>query len=342
MRIAVRLALVAMTGCAAEGGPNITLPQVYPPVRAATPTSLIANPQYAAPLSARVAASSEGAALGQARQALGEAINLATAIQERFYNSGPTAILRIVKQLDDRVSQLDTSPSKHGCLTSEPVASTYNLPAGQSLAVKLQCLQSFGTPGTAGGWVAFGFDSASAADAGPAAASEGNDFYLVEGQDGGMGGAYHVHGGTGNIEAWMAVADSNAPMNSQVIMHLVTDAQAGTLELALAGSGVGFCSAHLKTNPGFLFIEGKTNGAPAPGTNIAAGTQYCDAARSGCFDASALQTDLGSAAASCASIARSSFDIHVELDASGGPGSNVTPSQIYDYFNQAPAGIPAF
>jgi hypothetical protein len=348
-------------GAGGASGESLSLPEVYPPVRAATPTALIADPSFSA------SAFRLGSDLGIARQALA-AISLATAIQERFYSTGPTDLLRIVKALDDRVQGLDLNGAGHPCLASAPVPVTYALPAGATFDVKLQCLQHFGSPGETGsGYVGFGvvpssdvdagvpgsglgavpsdggtLDAAVAADAGPAAAGA-NDFYLIEGQGGGNGGAYHIDS-RGNVEAWIAVAERDIPANSQVIMHLWTNAAAGTLELSLAGSGVGFCAAHLKTNAGFLFVDGKTNAPPPPGTEQAVGTQYCDAPRSGCFDATDLSTDLGGDSPSCAAIGPSSFDIGVELDAdtSADAGVNVVPADIYTFFSQMPAGVQDF
>ncbi len=152
----------------------------------------------------------------------------------------------------------------------------------QHFDVKLQCIQQLDS-----GFIAVGFDTAADPDGGVVAAGADNDFYFVEGSTSGMGGAYRVYGATGNIEAWIAVADRDAPNNSQVVMHLFIDKQAATLELALAGSGVGFCGAHLKTNPDFLFVSGRTNGVAPSGVAPGAG-QYCDAERVGCFAASEL------------------------------------------------------
>jgi hypothetical protein len=307
------------------------LPQVYPPVRASTPTSLIADPKYQAVAQTSSALTGSGPIAGLP-QALGEPANLALTVQERLYTAGPTEILRIVQELDGRTAQLDTDTSKHDCLTSAPVEKRIALPGGQSFTLKLQCMQNWG-----GGWLAFGFENAQSADAGHVDAHGGSDFYLIEGQDGGMGGAYHIHGGSGDVEAWISVADSRAPNNSQVIMHMLTDMLAGTLELALAGSGVGFCSAHLKTGNDFLFIRAETNGAPPPGTPMNATGQYCDAPRAGCFATNALSTDLGGDAASCTTIATTSFGISVDLET-----ANVMPATIYTYFNAVPTGIPAF
>ena len=339
----------------ATGSANVSLPEVYPPVRRATPTALINNPEFSA-------AAFTLSELGTARQALGE-INLATAIQERFYSTGPTDLLRIVKALDDRVRGLDLDGAAHPCLTATPISVTYVLPAGQTFVVRLQCIQRFGTPGANAGWVGFGVEPTLTADAGAGgssiaaapsdaahasadggAAPTGSDFYLIEGQEGGNGGAYHIDP-SGNIEAWIAVAEHDVPSNSQVIMHMRTHSATATLELALAGSGVGFCAAHLKTDPGFLFVTGKTNAPPPPGTEQAVGTQYCDAPRSGCFDASDLATDLGSDSVSCAGIGPSSFDIDIALDADASAdagSSNVVTSDIYGYFNQMPTGIVDF
>jgi hypothetical protein len=324
---------LALFGCGggSGSGSHIDLPQVYPPVRASTPAALIADPQYQASASVQSALRVAGLP-----QALGEAANLAMAVQDRLYTAGPTEILRIVHELDDRTAGLDTDPSSHACLTAAPLSKSYALPGGQTFEVKLQCMQSYG-----GGFIAFGFDHAQAADAGATAIHGSQDFYLVQGQDGGMGGAYHLQA-NGNLEGWISVADSRAPSNSQVIMHLLTDQTAGTLELTLGGAAVGFCAAHLKTGGDFLFIRGKTNGAPPPGTPITTAGQYCDAVRSGCFAVAALTMDLGPDAASCSAIGPSSFGIAAELDASSDPGANVVAANVYTYFNSTPSGVPAF
>ena len=339
------------------GGTALTLPQVYAAVRAATPTALIAS-------GSALWLGPQGE-LGTARQALEGGVNLATAVQDRFYSGGPTDLLRIVKDLDDRVQGLQLDLAQHPCLSAPPVTKTYGLPSGQTFEVKLQCLQSFGT-GSSGGWVGFGIVAHEPADAGASDSAEsasdaavdagaagdgdagvpfpGRDFYLVEGQTGGNGGAYHIDA-NGNVEAWIAVAERDIPANSQVLMHLRTAHVAKTLELALAGSGVGFCAAHLKTNPESLFVTGKTNAPPPPGTEQMVGTQYCDADRAGCFQASALDTDLGADSATCSAIGASSFALTVDLDAdttadAGSP--NVTPGSIYTYFSEKPAGVSEF
>lgn len=355
----------ASHGGANAGSSTFTLPRVYPPVRAATPTALIAGTTYAAQPFRR---GPDQPGFGTARQALG-AITLATAIQERFYSTGPTDLLRIVKAVDDRMQGLDLTVAAHPCLGTPPVEHTYLLPGGQTFQVKLQCLQHFGTPGANSGWVGFGRVRPASADAGVSAvgatsvsvdagvaadaasgygdagasAGDGSDFYLVEGQEGGNGGAYHIDG-QGNVEGWIAVAERNIPANSQVIMHLRTDNAAGTLELTLAGSAVGFCAAHLKTDPSFLFVSGKTNAPPPPGTMQAVGTQYCDEPRSGCYRADNLAADLGSDSASCAAIGPSSFRDGVELDSdtSADAGVNVVTTDIYSYFSQMPAGVPDY
>lgn len=316
---------------------SVALPQVYPPVRGVTPSQLIGNPQYAGDA---VGDGLAGETLGRALQRQ-TAVNLATVVRERFYSTGPTDILRIVKALDDRILGLDTDPAVHPCLTAPPVAWTYALPAGQSFSVKLQCLQELGAPGSAGaGWVAFGFDRAAEADAGPAEASAGNDFYLVEGQAAGNGGAYHISGATGSVHAWLAVADQDVPLNSQVVAELRTDESAGTLELALAGSAVGFCAAHLKASQDHLFMRGRTNAPPPPGSPMAG--QYCDVQRAACYATAALATDLGADAAQCAALGPSAFAIGTELDASGDAAANVTPGEIWRYFSQKPSGVASF
>jgi hypothetical protein len=340
-----------------SGGATFTdayvLPKVYPRLRAATPETLATS-------SASSSSNSELSQLGTLRQPLEAGPDLAVAIQDRFYSSGPTDLLRIVKDLDDRVQGLNLDPEQHTCLTSTPVSKTYVLPEGQTFEVKLQCLQTFG----GSGWVGFGFaeataitstpasdagagdagsDAAVAADSDAGSPGAGRDFYLIEGQPGGNGGAYHIDA-QGNVEAWVAVAERDIPANSQVIMQLKTLESASTLELVLAGSGVGFCAAHLKTSPDLVYTQGKTNAPPPPGEEPVVGVQYCNALSGGCFAASALDTDLGADSETCAAVGPSSFALGVELDAdtSGDAGTNVNPGLIYEYFSEPPDGVPAF
>lgn len=349
----MRAALVlVMVGCAGgcstgeqAGGASLTLPRVYPPVRAATPQALIANSKFTAASALRQALTEPGAP------------SLAAIVQERLYRPGPTEVLQLLQGLDERVAQLDPRPSAHPCLTGEPVSSRYPLPGGQTFEVKLQCFDGLGD---GKGWLAFGFGTAlpPAPDAGAsdggregtgppdggalAAAGGGNDFYLVEGQAGGMGSAYHIDRRSGSVEGWLTVADRGAPANSQVIMHLLTDRAAGTFELTLGGSSVGLCAAHLKMGGGFLFINARTNAPPPPGTPMGVGTQSCEPLRAGCFDATMLDHDLGASDVGCSGIGAGSFAIPIDLDASTGPGANVTPSTVYTYFEHAPSGVPAF
>lgn len=342
------------SGSGGAGGNTFTdalvLPEVYPKLRAATPETLVAG---------SAAASSSLSQLGTLRQPLEAGPDLAGAIQDRFYSTGPTDLLRIVKNLDDRVQGLSLDPAAHECLTAAPVTKTYVLPEGQTFEVKLQCLQTFGGSGAPAGWVGFGFAEATASsgetvadagsdDAGTAAADAaipitGRDFYLIEGQPGGNGGAYHIDA-AGNVEAWIAVAEKDIPANSQVLMHLKTVQSDSTLELVLAGSGVGFCAAHLKTNPSLVYAQGKTNAPPPPGEDPVVGVQYCNALSGGCFQASDLDTDLGAESETCAPVGPGTFAFGVELDAdtSGDAGTNVDPGTIHEYFSEAPAGIAAF
>jgi len=343
---------LALGGCGGGGGgrtPSATtaLPRLYPPVRTATPTALIADPTYAA-----ATADVQRSALRIDERA---PVDLASAVRERIYSPGPTELLRIVSELDGRTMGIDANAASHPCLAAAPTTETYTFPGGRTFAVKLQCLERFGD---GSGWIAFGFDEAAAPppDGGTAAASDGGAdagstpvdaapselgaFYLVEGQDRGMGGAYRLDRASSQVEAWIAVADSGAPSNSQVLMHLL--AGGGSLELAFGGSGVGFCSAHLKTDSAHVFIEGKTNAPPPPGTTASADAQSCDALRAGCFAVDALDVDLGAEDPACAPIDPSSFAITTDLEASGDPGANVTPSALPVYFSHAPTGLPAY
>jgi hypothetical protein len=320
-RSALGLGVGLVCGCSAQGDPaesgplTLEVPELYPALREATPTALIAD-----------------AELAGTGDSSGEDSSMATTIQERFYAEGPTAILRIVRGLDERTALLDTDLAAHDCLTTEPISLSYELPGEQTFEVKLQCItEALGTS-----WLAFGFaeplgdeDEAAPGELAP------NDFYLVDGRNAGMGGLYHLDR-DGNVEAWIAVADQDTPEDEQVVLHLITRRSAATLELALAGRGVGVCGAHLKADADHVFVTGKPDAASS------ASAPSCASLTSGCYALSALGTDLGADASDCAEIAPASFDMSSGLDASDDDDANVDPARIYDYFNDRPLGVPSF
>jgi hypothetical protein len=102
----------------------------------------------------------------------------------------------------------------------------------------------------------------------------------------------------------------------------------------------GFCGAHLKTSKDPLFVRGRTNAPPPPGTPVAG--QYRDVQRAACYATAALATDLGEGAAKCVALGPSAFVIGTELDASSDISANVTPGEIWRYFSQKPTSLPAF
>lgn len=260
------------------------------------------------------------------------AIGLSTAVQQRFYSGGPTDLLRIIKSIDTRLGELTLDPVKHPCLESKPVSSAFALPSGELFEVQLQCQQSTGN-GDRAQWLAFGIDNTSGNSA-------QGDFYFAEGRPSGMGGAYRVDGVSGDIEGWIAVADKDAPANSQVIIHLLLHKETNTVELAFAGSGVGFCGAHLKTNSAAIFVTGSQSGPAAEGRQMSNGDEYCKPVETGCFRASDLSSELDAASELCATIDANSFRLGPDLNAT--VSGNVTPSTIYKYFATAPIGVPAF
>lgn len=321
---------------------TIIFPKVFPIVRANTPSALIADSAFASgPQASFEVLAGEDAGVPPAGDE--SAIQLALAVQERLYTAGPTELLRLVHELDQRTARLDGMVSGHACLATTPVVKTIRVPGRQPFVMQLQCLEQH-----VGGWMAFGFaDSPDAEQRDAGVASEhARDFYLVEGQVGGMGGAYHVHEDSdptkAEVEAWITVADSRVPTNSQVLMHLLSRSVTATTELTFAGSGVGFCSAHLKVSPEYLFIQAKTNAALPPGAAMDPAVQYCDSLRLGCFATSALDVNLGPAAVGCRDLRAASFAIRTSLDASAGAGANVTPAAVHEYFTDRVSGVPAY
>lgn len=343
------LALVATFGCGGGGGGGSlgTLPQVYPPVRANTPSALINDPTYKSAFEAfsffhdTKAQPFDSTPDMSGPVSPGGSESLAQTVQNRLYTMGPTEILSLLKQLDGRTANIDTDTGSHPCLLKPPTAVAYALPGGQTFTTQLQCLTLLDSNKTGGThYLAFGFDNALTAtpDGGAttttAASATGGNFYLVEGQTSGIGNAYRIDRTTGNVEGWMAVADSaNLTTMTQAIMHLYSDKTAGTFELTLAGNGDGFCDAHLKTGNGNLFITGKQG----------ANSTTCGSATTGCFAASDVSTNLGGASATCSTIAASSFTIATDLDSdSTNTAANVDPNMIYKYFNTQPAGIASY
>ncbi|MEO5769627.1 MAG: hypothetical protein ABIS92_14845 [Polyangia bacterium] len=337
------------------GAGAYTIPKVYPPVRAAMPEALINDAAFATTRMAALSTGPEGALATVRGALLQDPVSVASVVRDRLYSPGPTEILRIVNELDGRTAMLDTDPGRHPCLTGAPVTNTLVLEGGESFALSLQCMDRFAN---GNGWIAFGFDRAMAApvDGGAApdagkddkpsdagihdAPAEVGDFYIAMGSENGMGSAYHVSRTTGKVEGWIVVADSRATSNSQVIMHLLVEG--AKFELTFAGSGVGFCAAHLSGDSDHLFIKAKTNAPPPPGTAMSPDVQYCDSERTGCFRTTALETDLGGDASACAEIAADTFRLEVDLDASTDSTGNVIPPHLHTHFATAPAGIPAF
>lgn len=310
------VAAIACTTAACSSGEGIDPVFVYPPVRANTPAGLATE----APLSQIANAGGDGGPH--------ELPSFGEIVKARFYNDGPTDLLSLLRALDERMKSFDVRAKEqpHACLDGPGVATTFALPGGATFTAKLQCLD---THGDGSGWSAFG--------------SDGDDFYLLEGQPRGMGAVYRVSRVTERVEGWMAVADeAHVDDMSQVIMHLVSDRDAGTLEIALAGSGVGFCGAHVKMDQDLIYVQGRPDGPPAPGEPPPApGARTCAAPTAGCFSAEHLDVDRGADSALCASLAPDTFVLGA-LDASPDQGANVDSRALYTYFRTPPADVAAF
>jgi hypothetical protein len=158
-------------------------------------------------------------------------------MRSRFFSGGPTSIYRILTDIDAGISDANARfAAGSACLGAKAVAYTLT-PFGQSIPFFAQCHMSMG----AGGFFQMGQKNGATflySEAG--AGSVAVQMTPVAGGDAGPGG-YAVH-------AWIGIDDGRVTGGSYGVIELLADTAAGTIELAVAGRGFGYCGAHLRSD----------------------------------------------------------------------------------------------
>lgn len=283
---------LSVTGCSKdEGGTSAGIPLTEPPVTKATPSGL------------------KSTSLMLRRR--GEFSNFALDINEvksRFFSSGPTQISELLKNIDTRIQEINTrsSESTHECLSATPVEQSITV-MGNTEKAYFQCYDVFGD--NTGGML-FGKNS--------------DTWYLYQnvGAQRSLAKVTPVSGASGEytVEAWFSVGQSNTSGCSSTwygcsygVIHLKANSSTSAIEMTVAGTGFGYCGAHLKSEGTNLFIQGSSGGS-SDGT-----TWSCQAADTSCTLASSLTTS-----GSCGDIGVSSFELTSLGVSASSVGSGIT------------------
>lgn len=244
---------LAIAACGKHSGGAIGAPQVYPPTAAVTPSSLVTSSGAALTINSR-----QGLLTQDFHPQSDSVLDL---IKTRLFSSGPTNLLQLVKNVDNRMTQLDSQFStKPTCFSGTAVdySTTFGVPAAtgatttKDLPLFLQCGTSYsGETSDVTGHLLVG--------------QKDNTWYLVDGDTG--SGAMSVGQVTGTsdadrvVDGYMIVLPHNKAARennydgSTALIHYKADAAAGTLEFTAGGVGIGFAQAHAKSNATHFYIE---------------------------------------------------------------------------------------
>ena len=148
---------IALYACSKDddgSGASIGAPQAYPPTAAVTPGQLVlaagtgsssfvgkktaasrANPDSAASLASAASAAALGTLVAVEPSTDSEKTAMLDTVKQRLFSEGPTNLLKLVKNVDDRMKEYDgrvasmsTAPE---CLSSTPVdlSTVFSVPA---------------------------------------------------------------------------------------------------------------------------------------------------------------------------------------------------------------------
>ena len=223
------------------------IPLVEPPVTKATPAGLVSS-----------------AALLQflSEDKIGILSLDISEVKSRFFSAGPTEIKNLLKSIDSRVDEINTrsKESTHDCLSTTPVEQTYTV-FGQSQTVYFQCYDIFGD---GSGGMLFG--------------KKGDSWYLYTnvGQGRGLAVVAPISGSSGDytVESWISVGQENTPSCSSTWygcsyggINLKANSATKAIEMTVAGTGFGYCGAHLKSEGTNLYVKGSSGGMNIDGTS---------------------------------------------------------------------------
>jgi hypothetical protein len=210
-----------------------------------------------------------------------EPMLLASELRDRFFSgSGPTDLMRILGEIDQRLTEVNSADRHAACLDQAPVSYTIT-PAGHDVELVAQCYRRFSpsTPGTPGDTAFLQFGERDGK----------TSLYVAIGAARLAAQVSPIDGSTDHmVDAWYGVGYTNAAGCgstgtfddcSYALTELHADPVARAFEMAVAGVGVGFCGIQFASDGVRLHGVGSTD----------MGTQ-CNARATLCVSASDLDT----------------------------------------------------
>ena len=266
-------ALTIGINCSSTSGTVPDIPAVKPLIEETSPTGLKSTSSSSKP---------QFNTTGSTTDTLG------SSVKSRFFNSGPTDIAGIAKNLDDRINSIKTraAESERSCLSNTPVEMQTTI-LGKTVKIYAQCYDKVSDTGI----VMFG--------------KRNNTWYLYDSVGQTRSLFAITPSGNGKVgEGYMGVGYQNASSTScsskydgcsygMISVYLNSDTR--IFEMGVAGIGFGFCGAHIRSDLTNLFIAGSPNGVGAACTAYSAASTDTHA----CFSASDLSS---TALTSCTSI----------------------------------------
>ena len=267
---------IALYACSKDddgSGASIGAPQAYPPTAAVTPGQLVlaagtgsssfvgkktsaprANPDSASSVAAL------GTLVAVEPSTDAEKTAMLDTVKQRLFSEGPTNLLKLVKNVDDRMKEYDSRVASMStapeCLSSTPVdlSTVFSVPAASGTTTFPLFGQCQETINNGGMTLMFG--------------KKDTDWYLVDGASADLDGSASCVfsmskiSGTSDadrvVDGYMAVDYQGKTDNftgSTTLMHFKADVAAGTLEFTAGGIGIGPNQVHTKSNKEYLYIQ---------------------------------------------------------------------------------------
>jgi hypothetical protein len=220
-----------LAGCAAPGS-GAELPLLSPPVRAAIPAGLQIR---SAPRAEVVDAALD-----------------ASALRDRFFRgSGPTDLLTLLAEVDQRLAEINAADDRPACLDQDPVRYTIT-PFGRRVTLSAQCFRRFEPSATGdAGFLQFGEQDG------------GLSLYVAIGTTRLAAIIAPIEGSTRYlVDAWYGIGYGSAADcgTSAGCAYAATQLYANpvtrTFEMAVAGLGVGYCGVQFGSDGSAIYGVG--------------------------------------------------------------------------------------
>jgi len=267
---------IALYACSKDdsgSGASIGAPQAYPPTAAVTPGQLViaAGTGSSSFVGKKTAATRANPDSASSVAALGtlvavepstdaEKTAMLDTVKQRLFSEGPTNLLKLVKNVDDRMKEYDSRVASMStapeCLSSTPVdlSTVFSVPAASGTTTFPLFGQCQETINNGGMTLMFG--------------KKDTDWYLVDGASADLDGSASCVfsmskiSGTSDadrvVDGYMIVDYEGKTDNftgSTTLMHFKADVAAGTLEFTAGGIGIGPNQVHTKSNKEYLYIQ---------------------------------------------------------------------------------------